>query len=221
MEKKIFISHSKLDKKIAHQICNALEAEELGCWIAPRDIPYGHDWAGEITKAIKASSLFVLLLSENSNISTQCPKEVNIADNANVPILCINIDDSTMSPGYEYHLSLKQTLYLDVSMINKQIQEIVSAVKSEISSCNSTSNFSDYSHPTNKNPKKDFSKSEKSDRYPLSSTDLLLIIVFLLITVLLLLAFLSKKFQLNISFLPDWVKKFINSNTEKNFILRI
>ncbi len=28
-------------------ICKRLESSGYSCWIAPRDIPYGNDWAGE------------------------------------------------------------------------------------------------------------------------------------------------------------------------------
>jgi hypothetical protein len=34
----VFISHARKDKKIADAICEKLEAAELRCWIAPRDI---------------------------------------------------------------------------------------------------------------------------------------------------------------------------------------
>ena len=52
MEKRIFISHSSKDHEVAKGICDALEENGHRCWIAPRDIPYGTQWAGEISKAI-------------------------------------------------------------------------------------------------------------------------------------------------------------------------
>lgn len=60
MEKQVFISHSQKDKAIADIICSSLEQAGIDCWIAPRDIPYGTDWAGEIADAIKASKIFCL-----------------------------------------------------------------------------------------------------------------------------------------------------------------
>lgn len=110
MNKKVFISHSKLDKSIAELICTALENENIGCWIAPRDIPYGNDWAGEIASAIENSSLFIFVLSEHSNSSRQCPKEITVADNVGVPIVCVKIDDVEMSQALKYHLSTQQIL---------------------------------------------------------------------------------------------------------------
>ena len=132
MDKKVFISHSQKDKKIADIICSTLETEDIGCWIAPRDIPYGNDWAGEITSAIENSELFVFILSENSNNSRQCPKEISIADNANKPIICIKIDDTEMNPGFKYHLSMQQTFFLDVSIVDKKLVSIVEAVQEKL-----------------------------------------------------------------------------------------
>lgn len=132
MDKKVFISHSQKDKKIAEIICSTLETEDIGCWIAPRDIPYGNDWAGEITSAIENSELFVFILSENSNNSRQCPKEISIADNANKPIICIKIDDTEMNPGFRYHLSMQQTFFLDISIVDKKLDSIVEAVQEKL-----------------------------------------------------------------------------------------
>ena len=129
MEKKVFISHSKKDKPVADLICRTLENENIGCWIAPRDIPYGNDWAGEITRAIEQSSLFVFILSEHSNASRQCPKEISIADNVGVPIICVKTDDVEMNPGFKYHLSMQQMVIVDAAKINEEMTAIASAVK--------------------------------------------------------------------------------------------
>ena len=129
VEKRVFISHSKEDKNIADFICNSLERENVGCWIAPRDIPYGDDWAGDITKAISKSKLFLFLFSENSNKSRQCPKEVNLADNVGVPIICVSIDNAEMNPTLKYHLSLVQGVYLNTSDLTSYIDNIITSVK--------------------------------------------------------------------------------------------
>ncbi len=128
MDRKVFISHSQKDKKIADIICSTLESEGIGCWIAPRDIPYGNDWAGEITNAIEASKLFVFVLSENSNLSRQCPKEITIADNIGVPVICLKIDDVEMNANLKYHLSMNQMIVMDVSKIKEQLVSVVNVI---------------------------------------------------------------------------------------------
>ena len=132
MDKKVFISHSKLDKSIAELICTALESDGIGCWIAPRDIPYGNDWAGEITNAIEASELFVFILSENSNSSRQCPKELTIADNIGLPVICVKIDDVEMNATLKYHLSMNQIIVMDVSTITAQLVSVVNVIRDKL-----------------------------------------------------------------------------------------
>lgn len=144
MDKKIFISHSKLDKPIAELICTALENENIGCWIAPRDIPYGNDWAGEIASAIENSSLFIFVLSEHSNSSRQCPKEITVADNVGVPIVCVKIDDVEMSQALKYHLSTQQILFIDTSNIKEELKIVTSAISDKLS--NKTNSIGDNSY---------------------------------------------------------------------------
>lgn len=128
MEKKVFISHSQKDKPIADIICNSLEQAGIDCWIAPRDIPYGTVWAGEIAAAIKASKIFLFILSHSSNASRQCYKEINIADNANIPMLCVAIDEVKMSSALEYHLSNKQAVFVNSKHIRDELDNIVFSV---------------------------------------------------------------------------------------------
>ncbi len=144
MDKKVFISHSKLDKSIAELMCTALESEGIGCWIAPRDIPYGNDWAGEIASAIENSSLFIFVLSEHSNASRQCPKEITVADNVGIPIVCVKIDDVEMNQALKYHLSTQQILFLDASNIKEELKIVTSAISDKLS--DGTSKNDDYAY---------------------------------------------------------------------------
>lgn len=172
MDKKVFISHSQKDKKIADIICSALETEDIGCWIAPRDIPYGNDWAGEITSAIENSELFVFILSESSNSSRQCPKEISIADNANKQIICIKIDDTEMNPGFRYHLSMQQTFFLDISIVDKKLVSVVEAVQEKLLKKRANITDSDYAYNVDEELDKHFhrlfEKRTDTDEEPVS-----------------------------------------------------
>src|SRR5688572_25696121 len=48
----VFVSHSAKDKAKADAVCDALEKGGVRCWIAPRDILPGANWATSILKAI-------------------------------------------------------------------------------------------------------------------------------------------------------------------------
>ncbi|MCR5836235.1 MAG: toll/interleukin-1 receptor domain-containing protein [Lachnospiraceae bacterium] len=132
MDKEVFISHSKEDKTIADAVCSFLENEGINCWIAPRDIPYGNDWAGEITNAIEKSKVFIFLFSKNSNMSRQCPKEINIADSLGIPIVCLAIERIEMNPTLKYHLSMGQFMYVNVSALKSYENNIVTTVKGKL-----------------------------------------------------------------------------------------
>lgn len=105
MDKKVFISHSSKDKAIADQICNTIENNGIGCWIAPRDIPYGNEWAGEITKALRQASICIFLFSKNSNQSKQVAKEIQIAIDNEVVIIPIRVDNVEMNDVLTYYLA--------------------------------------------------------------------------------------------------------------------
>src|SRR4051812_16875870 len=75
----IFISYSSKDKTIADACCAVLEAKDLRCWIAPRDILAGREWSEAIVHGIEQSRLFVLVFSSNANHSGQVIREVERA----------------------------------------------------------------------------------------------------------------------------------------------
>lgn len=105
MDKKVFISHSSKDKVIADQICNTIENNGIGCWIAPRDIPYGNEWAGEITKALRQARICIFLFSKHSNQSKQVAKEIQIAIDNEVIIIPIRVENVEMNDVLTYYLA--------------------------------------------------------------------------------------------------------------------
>ena len=42
----VFISHASQDHVVAEEICRLLEEDGIRCWIAPRNVDPGHDYAG-------------------------------------------------------------------------------------------------------------------------------------------------------------------------------
>ncbi len=101
----VFISHSSIDKEVADRICRELEAKGLKCWIAPRDIVPGSEWAVAISNAIAEIKAMVVIYSENSQQSTQVPKEIALAEKRGKSILPYKIDDTELTGAFEYYLS--------------------------------------------------------------------------------------------------------------------
>ena len=75
----VFISYSSHDKTTADAVCAALEARSARCWIAPRDIQPGAEWAEAIMDAIAAGKIMVVVFSDHANTSGQVLREVERA----------------------------------------------------------------------------------------------------------------------------------------------
>jgi len=101
----VFISHSSKDKVMADAICAGLEARGIRCWIAPRDIVAGQNYAGQIYKAITNCKSFVLLLSENSADSSHVLREVEIAVEGGAVIVPFRIQEVAISDDLKYYLN--------------------------------------------------------------------------------------------------------------------
>ena len=75
----VFISYASRDKSIAEAVCATLESKHIPCWIAPRDVLPGTEWAEAIVDAIDSSRALVLVLSDASNTSPQVIREIGRA----------------------------------------------------------------------------------------------------------------------------------------------
>lgn len=105
MQRHVFISYSSHDQPVADGWRQALEAQDLACWIAPRDILPSADWAEQIIDGIDAAWAVLLILSEAANQSPQVRREVGRAVHKQVAILPLRIHDVTLSKSLEYFLS--------------------------------------------------------------------------------------------------------------------
>lgn len=101
----VFISHSAKDKAIADAACEFLEAKAISCWIAPRDIAGGMEWAGAIVDAIDKSKALILILTSESNESPQVLREAQRAASKKIPIVPLIIEQVTPSKSLEYSIS--------------------------------------------------------------------------------------------------------------------
>jgi hypothetical protein len=94
MAHEVFISHAYKDKGIADAICRKLESANVRCWIAPRNISTGEDWAKAIRKAINSSRVVVLVLSENANAATHIEREIANAFYTGRAIMPFRLDNA-------------------------------------------------------------------------------------------------------------------------------
>ena len=123
---KAFISYSSLDATIANEIVEALEKNEVECFIAPRDIRTGHVYAEEIVFGLDTSQVVVLVLTENSNNSQHVLREIERAVSNNIPIISYRNEEIKLIPAMEYFLM--STQWLDNPWTGKHT-ELIEAVK--------------------------------------------------------------------------------------------
>lgn len=123
---KAFISYSSLDAVVANEIVDALEKNDIECFIAPRDIRTGHVYAEEIVVAIETCQVVVLVLTDNSNNSQHVLREIERAVSNNIPIISYRNEEIKLIPAMEYFLMSNQ--WLD-NPWNGRHDELVNAVK--------------------------------------------------------------------------------------------
>ncbi len=111
----IFISYASHDAAVANAVVENLEQRGLGCWLAPRDVRPGAQYADAIVRAINEAKAVVLVLSASAIGSDHVAREVERAASKHKPIIAFRIDSAVLNPGLEYFLSNSQ--WIDVPAI--------------------------------------------------------------------------------------------------------
>lgn len=90
-----------LVKTICNQFCKA----KIDYWISFESDIYGEQYAATIIKNIDEATIFLVLISENSNRSIHVINEINSAIIREKPIIPIISGNVELSPSLEYYLS--------------------------------------------------------------------------------------------------------------------
>jgi hypothetical protein len=107
-----FISYASENRDKADEICASLERRGLVCWMAPRDVRAGREYADEIIIGLERSAALVVVLSEAANTSVFVLREVERAVSKDINVVPVRIEEVTPSPGLELFIS--GTHWLDV-----------------------------------------------------------------------------------------------------------
>ncbi len=108
----LFISYASNDAEVAQEVCSALEAAGFPCWMAPRDVRPGAQYADAIVGAINEAKALVLVLSANAVASSHVGREVERAASKHKPIIAFRIDAAALNRALEYFLGESQ--WIDV-----------------------------------------------------------------------------------------------------------
>jgi TolB-like protein/Tfp pilus assembly protein PilF len=105
---RVFISYASQDSAVANSVVDDLERHGTLCWIAPRDVRPGAQYADAIVRAINDATAFVLVLSTHAMGSAHLAREVERAASKRKSIIPFRIDETALNPELEYFLSNSQ-----------------------------------------------------------------------------------------------------------------
>ena len=108
----VFVSYASQDAAVANSIVESLESQGLRCWIAPRDVKPGAQYADAIVRAINEAKAVVLVMSASAVASSHVGKEIERASSKRKPIIAFRIDAAPLNHALEYFLSESQ--WIDV-----------------------------------------------------------------------------------------------------------
>lgn len=125
----VFISYSSHDKLTADAACAALESRGIRCWIAPRDVFPGEEYAASLVRALHECRVMVLVFSSGANRSPQVLREVERAVSRGVPILPLRIEDVPPSEAMEYYISSRHWLDALTQPLEQHLIRLAETVK--------------------------------------------------------------------------------------------
>jgi adenylate cyclase len=131
---RMFISYASHDVEMAQKVCSALEAAGLACWMAPRDVKAGAQYADAIVRAINQVKAVVLVLSGSAVASSHVAREVERAASKRKQIIAFRIDGAPLSPELEYFLSNSQWIEVPKLGMPTALAKLKEAVAQESAS---------------------------------------------------------------------------------------
>jgi TolB-like protein/Flp pilus assembly protein TadD len=114
----VFVSYASQDTAVANSVVENLEGKGIKCWMAPRDVKPGAQYADAIVRAINDAKAVVLVLSGSAVNSAHVAREVERAASKRKPIIPFRINNAALNPELEYFLSNSQ--WIDVPQLGMQ-----------------------------------------------------------------------------------------------------
>lgn len=135
----IFISYSRQDERIVHQIVSMLQKDGFSIWIDKTGIESGDAFKKVIVNAIESAEVVLFFSSEGSNSSKWTTKEVGVALYENKPIIPIKLDSSRYNSEIKFDLiNLDYVDLTDGNISTFQYNRLVKALKAKC--CNEEKN---------------------------------------------------------------------------------
>ena len=125
----VFISHSARNRRLAEEIERILSSAGLTCWIAPKDVPAGANYARSISDAISRSRTLVAVLTPDANQSEHVAREVELAVNEGLRIVPMRLGTTKPAGSLEFLLSLVQWVDLSPKSMEDDLRQLAESLK--------------------------------------------------------------------------------------------
>lgn len=129
----VFISYSSVDKPVADAMCARIEAQNIRCWIAPRDVTPGKNFPEAIMEGIEGSKIMVIIFSSHSNKSEHVIREVTTAINKSLMIIPFRIEDVLPSKSMEYLIGTPHWLNALTPPLENHLDSLIITIKKNLS----------------------------------------------------------------------------------------
>jgi TolB-like protein len=124
----VFVSYASQDAAVANSIVENLEQHGLKCWIAPRDVKPGAQYADAIVRAINDAKAVVLVMSRSAVGSSHVGKEIERGSSKRKPIIAFRIDAAPLNHALEYFLSESQWIEVPKLGMSAALTKLAEAV---------------------------------------------------------------------------------------------
>ena len=98
----VFLSYAHEDKPVADAACAIIEKAGIRCWIAPRDIAPGADYATALMEALDHCKALVLIFSRRANESPHIRREVERAVSRGIPLIPVRVENIEPNAALKY-----------------------------------------------------------------------------------------------------------------------
>jgi TIR domain len=95
----VFVSYASQDAAVANAVVEHLEQHGIRCWVAPRDVKPGAQYADAIVRAINEAKTMVLVLSQSSVGSSHVGREIERAASKHKQVIALKIDAAALTPA--------------------------------------------------------------------------------------------------------------------------
>ena len=130
-----FISYPEESFAPAAHLVSILEANQILCWMAPRDVSPGTSWPVAASDAIKNSRLVIILVSQHTVQSKRIAREIALADAAGIAVIPIAIEEVELEGDLKILLESRQWITVFPGSVEEHAARLVFLVSPDARRC--------------------------------------------------------------------------------------